>query len=122
MTDSSLSSDALLTHQASASALRSASQRRRGRRVGGNFIIHQGVLRDLQTYTGVRPPSKPITIGSPSAAIREDDCVGIGQARKEQTWQKHWWCSEPETSVARSSRSEERRVGKSVDLGGRMII
>src|SRR5258708_31488346 len=37
-----------------------------------------------------------------------------------------WWCSTPATARLRpgasSRRSEERRVGKSVDLGGRRII
>src|SRR6267378_115952 len=70
------------------------------------FFQAEDGIRDLYV-TGVQTCALPISISTVSAASTWRSAAGTSTARM---------------AAPSSSRSEERRVGKGVDLGGRRII
>src|SRR5688572_32535712 len=72
------------------------------------FFQAEDGIRDL-TVTGVQTCALPISTAKHSTA----ECLW-----RWWSWRRRWW----PWRCTSGWRSEERRVGKSVDLGGRRII
>src|SRR2546427_9277345 len=87
------------------------------------FFQAEDGIRDL-TVTGVQTCALPIS-GAHGVLI---DSSGLSQKRDSPPLKPrsrdgcHWSLAPNTLRLKREVRSEERRVGKSVDLGGRRII